>query len=193
VTHKEFGQRKEDSTEVVEPVTFDLADEKNIECRKKVNGKLLIELVGKVESGSVTKQAEGILQVFDVVVLTNDGEDPDDYTGKREGSHTVVEIQEAAEDEVILGIDPTSSHGRLQHVLDSPDTEIDINELAELVGWLVEQYTARPTGSAANSRGGAMNGRGTSRRARRSQERTIAKETQVGSSTSPTESSLSSV
>lgn len=212
MAHKAFGQKKVDSGEnVAEPITFDLADEKEILCRKAVNGKLLIELVGKVDSGNVKLQSEGILQVFEVCVQVNDGDNPDRYTGKPLERHRAYELQqieeqnaeitaenedleegEEPEDLIQAGIDPTSSLGRLTRVLDSPDTEIQVDELAELVGWLVEQYTARPTGNAAASRNGPASGKPTSRRARRTQDRTIAKETQRGSSTSSTESSLTS-
>lgn len=193
MAHKQFGQRKEDIAESAEAISFDFADEPDILCRPKVNGKLLIDLIGKVESGSVGRQAEGIVQVFDVAVQVDDGENPEEYTGKRLAHHSVAEMQAAVEDEVIAGVDPTSSLGRLQDVLDDPDTQIELNELAELVGWLVEQYTGRPTVSAGNSRGGGANMRPTSRRARRSQERVTAKETQRSSSASSMEPTLTSL
>lgn len=184
MVHRKFGQGSDDDEpEVIEPITFDLADEEGICCRTKVNGKLLIELVGKVDSPSVSRQSEGIIQVFDVVVLTNDGDNPEEWTGKRVDMHSTADLQMAAEDQVRPGIDPSSSHGRLLRVLDDPDTEIDMKELAKLVGWLVEQYTGRPTRSAESSQSGGFGTRGTSRRARRSQERITVKEMQTGSST----------
>lgn len=190
MVHRKFGHGvADDDPEVIEPITFDLGEEEGICCRMKVNGKLLIELVGKVDSPSVSRQSEGIIQVFDVVVLTNDGDNPEDWTGKRVENHSTADLQMAAEDQIRPGIDPTSSHGRLLHVLDDPDTEITLKELAELVGWLVEQYTGRPTRNAESSRNGAGGMRATSRRARRSADRIIVKEAQIGSSTSSTASS----
>lgn len=192
MAHRVFGQEPQEETEKPEIISFDLKDEEGILCREKANGKLLIELVGKVDSGSVGKQSEGIIQVFDVVVMTSDGDDPDKYTGKRRDYHSPFEIQEAAEEGLIVGIDPTSSLGRLLNLLDDPDVAIEISELAELVGWLVEQYTGRPTGNASTSRNGAGRTGATSRRARRSQARTTAKVVQGGSSTSSSELSSKS-
>lgn len=194
MAHRKFGQRQEvTEAEAPEPITFDLADEEEILCREKVNGKLLIELVGKVDSGNVAQQAEGILQVFGVCVVSDDGDEPEKYTGKTPERHRPAEIQEAAELGLIVGVDPTSSMGRLMDVLDDPETAIDIEELAELVGWLVEQYTGRPTAKSGTSRPGQGNLSRTSRRARRLQARAIEKEEQRTSSTSSTEPSLSSV
>lgn len=204
MAHRAFGQKiANDEAVPKEPVTFDLGDEKEIRCRDAVNGKLLLELIGKVDSGSVTQQAEGILQVFEVTVQTRDGDDPDHFTGRKLERHSLADIADledanadAAEewdkqphdqdDEfvgVILGIDPTSSYGRLQRVLDSPDTEIQVEELAELVGWLVEQYTGRPTVSASSSRNGSGSTKPTSRRARRSRAAPGEKVVPIGSST----------
>lgn len=193
MAHKTFGRHDTDEeVEAPEEVSFDVAGEDNITCRRKANGKLLIELVGKVDSSSISDQSEGILQVFDVTVLTSDGENPEGYTGKRHKHHTTAEIQQAEENDVEPGIDPTSSLGRLDHVLNDPNTEIGIEELAEIVGWLVEQYTNRPTKSASNSPTGVSSTNRTPRRERRTQDRTIAKETRRGSSTSSTVSSSSS-
>lgn len=207
MAHRSFGQDKpEDATKAIDPITFDLADETDLACRAKVNGKLLIELVGKVDSGNVALQSEGILQVFEICVQTGDGDDPDAYTGKvrhtaadfRELDEENAQIREENEDldedeeptpEVMPGVDPTSSLGRLKMMLDDPDTAITVDELAELVGWLVEQYTGRPTVNAAISRGGVSSMRPTSRRARRSQARATEKETRRLSSISSTESS----
>jgi hypothetical protein len=196
MAHRKFGQRKEETAETVEPITFDLADVEGITCRPKVNGKLLIELVGKVDSGNVTQQSEGILQVFEVCVMTDDGDDPDHWTGRPANRMKPAEIQAVNEHNddlddddypIEFGVDPTSSMGKLQEVLDDPNTEIDIEELAELVGWMVEQYTGRPTVKPGNSRGGPASTRLTSRRARRSQDRATAKQTRKSSSGSSTE------
>ena len=180
MAHKKFGQKKVDDTAVApEPITFDLGEETGLACRQSVNGKLLIELVGKVESGSVSQQTEGILSVFAICLLSNDGENAEDYTNKDPERHSPKEIEAAEEDELIIGIDPTSSLGRLRTVLDDPDTDISIDELAELVGWLVEQYTSRPTEKPGNSSAGRRNTRRTSRRVARPQDGTTAPLTPV--------------
>lgn len=174
--HKVFGKKKAavEETESTDPIYFDLGDEEGLSCRKSVNGKLLIELVGKVESGNVSAQTEGILSVFSVCMLTNDGDEADKYTGKDPHRHSPAEIKDAQEDGLIVGVDPTSSLGRLRNVLDDPDTEITIDELAELVGWLVEQYTARPKESTSSSSGGRSNTNRSSRRSARKQAGTSA-------------------
>lgn len=211
MAHKTFGRKQDDQAEIADPITFDLAYEENILCRKKVNGKLLLELVGKVDSGNVKQQSEGIIQVFDVTVMTRDGDNPDQYTGKRPEMHSTYELQqveeenvdirarnvdaenaEDREDEIIVGVDPTSSLGRLHRVMDDPDTELDVNELAELVGWIVEQFTARPTKKSSSSSAGQGTTNHTSRRARRSQARATEKELQRTASTSSSDSSSSS-
>jgi hypothetical protein len=168
MAHRSFGQAAETPADV-EPITFDLSDVTGITCRVAVNGALLIQLVGKVDSGDVSKQSEAILEVFGITVRTDDGENPDKFTGKSFGEHTDHELEQAYEDEVEPGIDPTSSLGRLNEVIHSPDTAISVDELAEMVGWLVEQYTSRPTESANGSRAG---GRGTRASSRRKQRRT---------------------
>jgi hypothetical protein len=214
VAHRKFGQAKK--VEEREPITFDVADEADIACREHVNGKLLIELISQVESGSVGEQTKGILRVFNVCVRTDDGDEPDKWTGKPYSpdkplaNHTQLEldavgernddiraqndeIREANDDlgpdeepqplekYVSLGIDPTSSLGRLNKVLDDPDTRIEVEELAEIVGWIVEQFTGRPTKSAGgSSRGSSGTNRG-SRRARRSPALTSVGGTQDGS------------
>jgi hypothetical protein len=220
VAHRQFGtKRNNDDAVAPEPISFDMVYEKDILCRERVNGKLLLELVGKVESGSVTKQSEGILQVFTVCVRTDDGENPEQWTGKRYdpehplANHTALELEAIREDNVAVreeaeeavaaenerrreeakkvadgeeqqepelaevdyeeldlvtpGLDPTCSLARLDKVLDDPNTEIEVEELAEVVGWLVEQYTGRPTRKSANARGGSGSTNRTSRRARR--------------------------
>lgn len=226
MAHRQFGtKRNNDDAVAPEPISFDMVYEKDILCRERVNGKLLLELVGKVESGSVTKQSEGILQVFTVCVRTDDGEDPEAFTGKRYdpehplANHTALELEAIREDNVKVreeaedavaaenerrkeahkatvakakddepvpeepelaevdydeldlvtpGLDPTCSLARLDKVLDDPNTEIEVEELAEVVGWLVEQYTGRPTRKSAKSRAGSTGTNRTSRRARRS-------------------------
>lgn len=174
MAHKTFGKKKIEDATASEPITFDLAGAEGIACRKSVNGKLLIELVGKVESGRVSEQTAGILSVFSICCLTNDGEEPDLYTGKDPERHSPKELEVAEEENLIVGIDPTSSLGRLRNVLDDPDTEIDIEELAELVGWLVEQYTSRPTQKPSSSSGGTASTRRTSRRSVRKPDGTTA-------------------
>lgn len=196
MAHRSFGQKRDASEEeVVDPITFDLADETDIGCRSRVNGKLLIELVGKVESGSVAKQSEGILSVFDVCVLRDDGDEPEKFSGRAFNgerpleNHTRAELAALAEAGVEPGIDPTSSAGRLQTVLDDPDTQIELSELAELVGWLVEQYTGRPTRSAGRSGPSRTSIPRGSRAERRSQGGTGGERTLVSAQTSSTASS----
>ncbi len=176
MAHKTFGKKKsaDDTAVAPEPISFDLGEETGLACRKNVNGKLLIELVGKVESGRVSEQTAGILSVFAICLLSNDGDDPDNYTGKDPERHSPKEIEVATEDGITIGVDPTSSLGRLRNVLDDPDFEIEIDELAELVGWLVEQYTSRPTEKPGNSSSGAGRTSRTSRRASRRQVGTTA-------------------
>ena len=169
MAHKSFGKKKSEIEEAVapDPIVFDLGDEEGFACRPKVNGKLLIEMVGKVESGSVAKQTDAILSVFAICLKTDDGENDEEYTGKDPERHSPREIEAAREDRVAIGVDPTSSLGRLRNLLDDPDTVIEIDELAELVGWLVEQYTARPTEKPASSSASRGNGSRSSRRAAR--------------------------
>lgn len=220
MAHRKFGQGNVNrNVQAPEPISFDLADEEGILCRERVNGKLLLELVGKVDSGNPSVQTEGILAIFDVAVRVDDGDEPDRYTGKQFdrflpfAHHTQAELdsvdeanddirehnneirerneqklseaREKGEDvdeddleelETLIepGIDPTSSHGRLNSVLNDPNTPIEVQELAEIVGWLVEQYTGRPTRNAGRSSSGSgSSGRG-SRRGRRSRAATGA-------------------
>jgi hypothetical protein len=202
VAHRKFGQQRQDEQKK-ESITFDLATESDLLCRDYANGALLIELIGKVESGSVSQQSAGIMEVFTVVVETDDGDQPDAFTGRPydpehpRKNHTQAELEsigarnaeireqneeirerndakgedEELEEEIPLlqpGIDPTSSLGRLMAMLKNPRVRIEVEELADVVGWLVEQYTNRPTRSSSGSRpGGTSTGR-SSRGARRS-------------------------
>lgn len=187
MAHRSFAQIVEESpAKTKEVVSFDLADEKNIICRRRTNGKLLMSLVAKVDSTDTSIQVEGVLGVFDITVLPTDGESPDKYTGRQLQDHTDAEIEIAEENGVIPGVDPTSSLGRLDRVINDPNTEIDIDELAALVGWLVEQYVGRPTASAAQSPRGVSAMRGTSQRARRTRGSVTPMPMQDGSSTSST-------
>lgn len=173
MAHRSFAKLPEDQEQnAPDPITFDLADETDLAVRSHVNGKLLLELMGKVESGSVSKQAEGILSIFDIVLLREDGEDPESYTGKPfdpeepRRHHTAAELRTATEEGVTPGIDPTSSLGRIKRVLDDPDTAIEIAELAELVGWIVSELTDRPTAKSSSSKAGGPGTKATSPRKR---------------------------
>jgi hypothetical protein len=73
VTHRKFGQPSS-LDKKREQISFDLATESDLLCRDYANGALLIELIGKVESGSVSQQSQGIMEIFNVVVETDDGE-----------------------------------------------------------------------------------------------------------------------
>jgi hypothetical protein len=202
MAHRKFGTSTTPEIKK-EPVTFDMATEENLLCRQYANGALLIELIGKVESGSVSQQSSGIMDIFTVVVETDDGEEPEAWTGrpydpeKPLKNHTQAELDSIAEEneeirekndeirernaekgedeepEELLsyvrpGIDPTSSLGRLQHVLKDPKVAIEVEVLADTVSWLVEQYTSRPTKSSAGSRPGGVGTARSSRRALRS-------------------------
>jgi hypothetical protein len=135
---------------------------------------LILDLVKKLNSGSFGRQSDGIISIFDACVLRDDGDEPDRFTGKPfdpdrpNEHHTPEELREASANGVTAGLDPTSSAGRLKAVLDDPDTYIEISELASLVSWLVEQYTARPTRNAASSTPGRTSTSRTSGRGRRS-------------------------
>lgn len=196
--HRTFGQTQiVDDPETYEPITFDLAYEKDIACRPRVNGKMLLELMGNVNSQDVAKQSKGIISVFDVCVLREDGDDPEAWSGRpfdRDRPlehHTQAELDAFSREDppVQPGIDPTSSLGRLDHVLDDPNVSIELLELAEMVGWLVEQYTGRPTRNAGRStRGSGSTSRG-SRRGPRSRAGTGDVSTLQPASTSPTAAS----
>ena len=187
MAHRSFAQRQDDTVTAREPITFDIATEENICCRLQTNGKLLMELVAKVDSDNTEKQVQGIIDVFNIAVLPDDGDNPDQYTGKWEHQHSPSELEYADLNEIEVGVDPTSSLGRLTTVLNDPKTEIKIEELAELVGWLVEQYVGRPTVSASNLPRGVASMTPTSRRERRTRARTTAKSIPAGSSTSSTD------
>lgn len=204
MAHRKFGQSKTTTTTEREKISFDLATESDIVCRPHANGALLIDLIGKVESGSVSQQSQGIMEIFDVVVETEDGEEADSWSGRpydpekplknhtqaeldaireeneeiRERNEEIRERNSEEEDEdkhedelpyVRPGVDPTSSLGRVHKLLRDPSIAIEVSDLADTVGWLVEQYTNRPTKSSSGSRRGGS-GTGRSLRAgRRSQ------------------------
>lgn len=102
MAHRKFGTSSTPETKR-EPVTFDLATEENLLCRQYANGALLIELIGKVESGSVSQQSQGIMEIFDVVVETDDGEEPELWSGRPYDpdrplkNHTQAELDAIAE------------------------------------------------------------------------------------------------
>lgn len=201
VAHRKFGQSNSEKQR--EPVTFDVGPEENILCRQYANGAMLMEMIGKVESGSVSQQSQGVMEIFDVVVETDDGEQPEAFTGRPYDPerplrhHTQAELETIAEEnqeirekndeirernnakgededeEELLpyiqpGIDPTSSLGRLKKVLTDRKVRIEIEELVEIVIWLVEQYTSRPTRNSSGSRPGGIGTSRSSRRERRS-------------------------
>lgn len=212
MAHRSFGKQTTDEPKR-EPITFDLGPETDLLCRDYANGALLIEMIGKVESGSVAHQAEGITQIFQAVVETDDGEEPEAWTGRIYDAdrplknHTRAELDAMAErnreireeneatrlrnegkDEedqqeelpyVQPGVDPTSSLGRILRVIRDPRIRIEMEELAEVVTWLVEQYTNRPTKSSSGSRPGGIGTGRSSRAARRSRGGTPAPVTSV--------------
>jgi hypothetical protein len=194
MAHRSFGSSAL-ADAPADPITFDIADEKDIGCRQRVIGKLILDLVQRLNSGSFGRQSEGILSILDACVLRDDGEDPEGYTGKSYNPdrpnehHTPDELREAAENQITPGIDPTSSAGRLRAVLDDPDTPIEIADLGQLVGWLVEQYTGRPTRNASGSTPGGSSTSRTSGRGRRSRAGTGEVSTLPSAQTSSSESS----
>lgn len=191
MAHKSFAVPDE-TVEAPEDITFDLASEKDFKCRQRTNGKLLMDRIAKVDSLETERQVEGIIEVFDITVLPDDGEHPDQYTGKWEKDHSDAELEYAELHELEVGVDPTSSLGRLTMVLNDPNTQVDVDELAELVGWLVERYVGRPTKSAPNLPRGVTSMKGTSRQERRTRARRTDKQRRSGSSTSSTDLSPSS-
>lgn len=173
MAHRSFAVKTEEQEQdPIDPITFDLSTETDLAVRSNVNGKLLLGVMGKVESGNVTRQAEGIVEVFSIVMLREDGENPEGYTGKLydpeapNRHHTTAELRTALEEDVTPGIDPTSSLGRLNRILDDPNTEIEISELAELVGWIVSEITGRPTKKSSGSGPGGRSTKATSPRKR---------------------------
>ncbi len=82
MAHRKFGSSTPSKREKPEPITFDLGPEENLLCREYANGALLMEMIGKVESGSVSQQSQGVMEILDVVVDTEDGEDPGSWTGR---------------------------------------------------------------------------------------------------------------
>jgi hypothetical protein len=196
MAHRSFGSSAlAEPTDDIDPITFDLADEKDIGCRPRVNGKLILDLVKKLNSGSFGRQSDGIISIFDACVLRDDGDEPERFTGKPfdpdrpNEHHTAEELREASANSITPGIDPTSSAGRLKAVLDDPDTYIEIGELAQLVSWLVEQYTGRPTRNASSSTPGRTSTSRTSGRGRRSRAGTGEVSTLPSAQTSSSESS----
>ncbi len=82
MAHRKFGSSTPSKRDKPEPITFDLGPEENLLCREYANGALLMEMIGKVESGSVSQQSQGVMEILDVVVETEDGEDPGSWTGR---------------------------------------------------------------------------------------------------------------
>jgi hypothetical protein len=104
VAHRKFGSSNTTKRDRPEPITFDLGPEENLLCREYANGALLMEMIGKVESGSVSQQSQGVMEILDVVVETDDGEDPESWTGRPYNPerplqhHTQAELEAIAEE-----------------------------------------------------------------------------------------------
>lgn len=193
MAHRSFVKPKDPAEveDAPEAITFDLADTTDLLCRERVNGKLLMDLIAMVDSNSVGLQSKGITKIFDITLVPDDGENPDEYLGKVLTSEE-YRLAQAVGETRKNGFDPTSSMGRFQEVIDDPATPVEMEELAEIVGWLVEQYTGRPTENAKPSANGSTSTNRSSPAARRLPAGGRAKAQRVSSSTSSTDSSSSS-
>ncbi len=104
MAHRKFGSSTTPKRDKPEPITFDLGPEENLLCREYANGALLMQMIGKVESGSVSQQSQGVMEIFDVVVETDDGEEPESFTGRPYDPerplkhHTQAELEAIAEE-----------------------------------------------------------------------------------------------
>lgn len=118
-----------------EPVQFKLF-KRTWECVDDVNGKRLLDLAAMLDGDSVKEQRDAVLQVFTEVL---------DSTERETGARTEDDEPET-----------TSDIDEFMEILDDPKTRIPLGVLVEVTGYLVEQYTDRPTGRPAPS----QNGRG---------------------------------
>jgi hypothetical protein len=101
---RDFGSGGEVS---VTPVSFSLHGEE-FECRTKVQGKVLLQLVAQAEENDGAGVVTSLTGFFDVALLPESLE-------------------------------------RFNALLEDPDRVVTVETLGEIVGWLVEQYSARPT------------------------------------------------
>jgi hypothetical protein len=116
-----------------EPVQFKLF-KRTWECVDDVNGKRLLDLAALLDGDSVREQRDAVLQVFTEVL---------DSTERETGA-----TLDDGEPETTSDID------EFMEILDDPKTKIPLGVLVEVTGYLVEQYTDRPTGQPARSQNG---------------------------------------
>lgn len=113
-------------------------------CVDDVNGKRLLDNAALLDSDSVKDQRDGVIAVFmDVLDSTPHGVKSDD------DEETTSDVEEFLD------------------ILDDPKTKIPLALLVEIVGYLVGQYTDRPTEPPANSTTGTRS-RGRTSTARQS-------------------------
>lgn len=122
-----------DQTPRDKPVQFRLF-KRTWEGVDDVNGKRLLDNAALLDSDSVKDQRDGVIAVF-ADVLDSSPHDPED-------------------DESPSDLD------EFLDILNDPKTKIPLSLLVEVVGYLVEQYTERPTAQPENSpRGHGSRGR----------------------------------
>lgn len=107
---KDFGSSK---TDELDEVKFKLYGEE-FNCRKAIQGKVLLEVAGSFDGENVTNANDVIEQFFEAVL------EPE-------------------------------SHERFNALLHDPDKIVTVEELGEITGWLVEQYSGRPTQESSDS------------------------------------------
>lgn len=126
-----------------DPVAFKLFG-RQWDCGDDVNGKRLLDNAALLDGDSLKDMREAVERIFEDVLDTTEREtgrtipDPDD--DKAEIPETTSDFQE------------------FMDLLDDPKTVIPLSMLMEVVGYLVEQYTDRPTvrpGSSPNGQGTA--------------------------------------
>ncbi len=131
MAHRKFGTSTPSKREKPEPITFDLGPEEDLLCREYANGALLMEMIGKVESGSVAQQSQGVMEIFDVVVETEDGEDPESWTGRPYDPerplrhHTQAELEGIAEDNKEIREKNDEIRARNEEKGDVPEEELE--------------------------------------------------------------------
>ncbi len=131
MAHRKFGTSTPSKREKPEPITFDLGPEENLLCREYANGALLMEMIGKVESGSVSQQSQGVMEIFDVVVETEDGEDPESWTGRPYNPerplqhHTQAELEGIAEENREIREKNDEIRARNEEKGDVPEEELE--------------------------------------------------------------------
>jgi len=119
-----------------EPVTFDL-DGELFTCRAQVPGTVMLEHVSRLSDGQ-TAAAELLAIWRDVF------------------SHERDEDDEGEE------IEGTSEHERFRAYVDSPDNEVDVQDLGAILTFVLEELSGRPTPASSPSGRGRSTTGGTS-------------------------------